>query len=339
MYSVYAAISLATFIYGLYLIRIKPKIWKNPIIRVLLVAQLINGFRFIIRPISIYLPFHVDFACRMLAFLNNVAAVLPVNLCVYCVVYLQLVVIHKVSPVKRWPRVLLLSIGVILSLVPLMMYLVLSPSAAGVQSFCHLKVVGDTKQYVFFICVVAIWQYLPGVVGVISIITLAIHIKHTKRRTRRIQHESVQSYGPPEAMVQNLHNADMLNKTLLSIIWFPITPILSLWFNMLLFSIYYYARRVYTPLEYVNVVLLGLQSLFLAGALIANPCVRGIYAERRRKRKAANEAAIPPDLALPSLHGSTRVCEHSLDLTLGNSDGSSIIQGPEVSEKRQMSEG
>ncbi|KAJ2742766.1 hypothetical protein GGI20_004243 [Coemansia sp. BCRC 34301] len=225
----------------------------------------------------------------MLLFLNNAAAMLPVNLCIYCVIYLQLVVVHNVSPVKRWPRVLLLTAGVVVSLVPFSMYLFLDPSTAGLDSFCNLKKIPDHKQYVFIICCVAIWEYLAGIIGVLSIATLAVHIVRSQKNTARMLRESAQSYGPSSAVSRNT-TPELLNKTLRTVIWFPITPIISLWLNMLLLSVSYYRRRVYMSLEFVNVFLLALQSFFLAIALVINPSVRYAHSghSRRRRRQEKN---------------------------------------------------
>ncbi|KAJ2909204.1 hypothetical protein GGI21_002115 [Coemansia aciculifera] len=284
VYSCSCAASLCAFIYGLFIVRQSPAIWRSSIFRVLLVAQVLNIIRCVLRPVSSYIDIQAEFGCRTLLFLNNATAMLPVNLCIYCVIYLQLVVVHKVSPVKRWPRVLLLSAGVAMSLVPFSMYLFLDPSTAGVDSFCHLRKIPNHRQYVFVICCVAIWEYLAGIIGVLSITTLAVHIIQSQKKTTRIFNESTQSYGPSSAVSRNT-TPDLLNKTLRTVIWFPITPIISLWLNMILLSVYYYKRRVYMPLEYINVLLLALQSFFLAIALVVNPSVRYAYSEQARRRR------------------------------------------------------
>ncbi|KAJ1851965.1 hypothetical protein LPJ73_002921 [Coemansia sp. RSA 2703] len=77
----------------------------------------------------------------------------------------------------------------------------------------------------------------------------------------------------------------MLNQSLRNIIWFPITPIVSLWLNAALISVHYYTRHSYIWLEFVNVVLLGLQSVLLAIALVVNPSVRYVMIDRLRKQR------------------------------------------------------
>ncbi|KAJ2005931.1 hypothetical protein GGI04_000079 [Coemansia thaxteri] len=168
------------------------------------------------------------------------------------------------------------------------MYLFLSPRAADADSFCDLKTIPSHKQYVFIICVLAIWEYLSGAIGVLSIVTLGIHIVRTRKATKRALRASAQYYGPSGTVRRTMH-AEMLYQTLRSIIWFPITPIISLWLNILLLTINYYTRRMFLALEFVNVVLLALQSFFLAIALAINPSVRYAYSEHRKQRQREKE--------------------------------------------------
>ncbi|KAJ2016533.1 hypothetical protein GGI14_003567 [Coemansia sp. S680] len=284
VYTFSSAVSLCAFVYGILVAHYQPRLWRSSIFRVLLVAQALNFIRFILRPVAIYTNINSDFGCRILLFLNNATTILPVNLCIYCVIYLQLVVFHKVSPTKRWPRALLLTAGVIISLVPISMYLFIRSRAVGLNSFCDLTKIPTHKEYVFIICVLAIWEYLAGAIGIISILTLAYHIARTRRETKRALFASAQYYGPSDSIRRNT-NAELLNKTLLSIIWFPITPIISLWLNILLLTINYYTRRVFMWLEFINVVLLALQSFFLAIALIVNPSVRCAYTEHAKQKQ------------------------------------------------------
>ncbi|KAJ2486558.1 hypothetical protein IWW37_005578 [Coemansia sp. RSA 2050] len=164
------------------------------------------------------------------------------------------------------------------------MTLFLDPSTAGIDSFCELKLISNHRQYVYVICAVAIWQYLAGIIGVLSIVALLVHIIRARKQTARLLHESAQYYGPSGSVQRNA-NPELLNKTLRTVIWFPITPIISLWLNMLLLSVYYYKQRVYMSLEFINVMLLALQSFFLAIALVVNPSVRYAYSEQAKQRQ------------------------------------------------------
>ncbi|KAJ2028827.1 hypothetical protein IWW57_001980 [Coemansia sp. S610] len=120
---------------------------------------------------------------------------------------------------------------------------------------------------------------------------LLAHIIRARNKTASLLHESAQFYGPSDAVYRNT-NPELLNKTLRTVIWFPITPIISLWLNMLLVSVYYYKQRVYMSLEFINVILLALQSFFLAIALVVNPSVRYAYSEqaKRRQREKGGQA-------------------------------------------------
>ncbi|KAJ2790774.1 hypothetical protein GGI18_001588 [Coemansia linderi] len=288
VYAFSAIVSLGAFVYGLLIARFRPSIWRSSIFRVLVAAQMLNFIRFVIRPIAVYTKTNVDIACRISLFLNNATTMLPVNLCIYCVIYLQLVVFHNVSPERRWPRVVLLTFSVLVSLVPISMYLFLDPSMADVDSFCNLRKIPSRKQYIFIICVLAMWEYLAGAVGIISVLALGYKIVKARRKTKVVFLESTQQKGSTAATNCSA-SAELLQQTLLSTIWFPITPILSLWLNILLLTVGYYTKRVYMPLEFLNVILLALQSFFLGIALVINPSVRCVYAAWTRQRRREKE--------------------------------------------------
>ncbi|KAJ1718624.1 hypothetical protein LPJ53_006414, partial [Coemansia erecta] len=137
--------------------------------------------------------------------------------------------------------------------------MVLPPSAAGISSFCNLQEYAGHTQYIFLVYTIVIWEYLPGIVGIISVSIIVVHIIRTKRETKKAMRTSSQFYGTTRAVHLQSH-PDMLNQSLRNIIWFPITPIVSLWLNAALISVHYYTGRSFRWLEFVNVVLLGLQS-------------------------------------------------------------------------------
>ncbi|KAJ2073079.1 hypothetical protein GGI16_008907 [Coemansia sp. S142-1] len=180
------------------------------------------------------------------------------------------------------------------------MYLFLDPSTADVDSFCNLRKIPTRKQYIFIICVLAIWEYLAGAVGIVSVLALGYKIIRARRETKLALYESTRHYGP-SAATRCSASAELLHQTLLSIIWFPITPIISLWLNIILLTVSYYTRRVYMPLEFLNVILLALQSFFLGIALVINPSVRCVHAawvrQRQRERDERDDTHAQTDTA------------------------------------------
>ncbi|KAJ2363335.1 hypothetical protein H4S02_011148 [Coemansia sp. RSA 2611] len=132
------------------------------------------------------------------------------------------------------------------------------------------------------------WEYLAGAVGIISVLALGYKIVKARRKTKVAFLESTQQKGSTAATNCSA-SAELLQQTLLSTIWFPITPILSLWLNILLLTVGYYTKRVYMPLEFLNVILLALQSFFLGIALVINPSVRCVYAAWTRQRRREKE--------------------------------------------------
>ncbi|KAJ2159549.1 hypothetical protein GGF46_002958 [Coemansia sp. RSA 552] len=295
MFIVSAWVSIVAFIYGLVVVYLRRSVWRSTIVRVVIVAQLLNGLRLIIRIIGTFVNVNADFGCRALLYLNSMLSILPVNLCIYCVLYLQLVVVHKMSPKRQWPRVALLTLASILAMVPTSVVLFIPARAIGRQTFCHLHRISTRREYVFHICTVAVWEYLPGFIGVIGVTIIGVHIIRTRRETRRVLEASAQYYGPSQSVLQP-GGPGMLYRTLVNIIWFPITPILSLWLSVILVSVAYYRKRTYIWLEYLNIVLLALQSALLAIALILNPTVReavNAYARQRRKSRQEKPGARP----------------------------------------------
>ncbi|KAJ2340989.1 hypothetical protein GGF43_006275, partial [Coemansia sp. RSA 2618] len=298
-----------------------PRVWRSPIVRVVIVAQLMNCFRFIVRILATFVSVNVEFGCRALLFLNNALSILPVNLCIYCVVYLQIIIIHKVSPNKRWPRAIALTLATLLSVGPTFAFMVVSPHKLGADSMCHLPRITNKELYVFIVCTVSIWVYLPGVIGIVSITTIGIHILRTRRETQQALNTSRQYYGSPQVAGEQ-YGTDMLHRTMVHIVWFPITPILSLWLNVILISVAYYKQRTYTWLEYINSVMLGLQSVLLGIALVVNPTVRAAlarHAKKRRQRKSekaalrVQETPSTTECRLPPIHPCSSLPDDTFD--------------------------
>ncbi|KAJ2710147.1 hypothetical protein H4R19_003894 [Coemansia spiralis] len=240
--------------------------------------------------------------------MNCATSLLPVNLCVYCVVYLQLVMIHNVSLELRWPRVVALTTATLLSVVPPSIFLYITPRAIGRKSYCDFHLVPSSKEYGFAMYSYFAWAYLPGVIGTISVLTIAVYIWRTRRATRRALQASAEHYGPSQA-VERVGHTDTLHHALLTIIWFPITPIISMWFNAANFSIRYYKKRVYSSIEIANVLILCLQSLLLGLPLLVNPTVRAALAKQLQEQREArhgthstthnhSDMAPPPPLLL-----------------------------------------
>ncbi|KAJ2715900.1 hypothetical protein H4R19_000943, partial [Coemansia spiralis] len=130
------------------------------------------------------------------------------------------------------------------------------------------------------------WAYLPGVIGTFSVLTITVHLVRTQRATRRALQASAEHYGPSRA-VERVGHTKNLHRALVTIIWFPITPVISLWFNAILLSVYYYEQRAYQPLEYIDIVLLCLQSLLMGLPLLVNPTMRAALAKQVQEQREA----------------------------------------------------
>ncbi|KAJ2329438.1 hypothetical protein IWW51_000600 [Coemansia sp. RSA 2702] len=126
---------------------------------------------FIVRIIGSFIDINADFGCRVVIFLNNVFSILPVNLCIYCVVYLELVIIHNISPKKRWPRVVALTLATVCSVIPTSVVLYLPASIVDVDSYCHASRVTNPRQYVYTI------------IGILSVAILGFHAIQTRNKS------------------------------------------------------------------------------------------------------------------------------------------------------------
>ncbi|KAJ2558193.1 hypothetical protein EV175_000906 [Coemansia sp. RSA 1933] len=283
IYILSSAFSLAVFAYAVLIIVIEPSVWRCIIIRVLAVAQIINSIRFVVRLIASFVPIKVDYGCRIVLFLNNALTLLPVNMSIFCVVYLQMVVIHHMSPYKRWLRVVLMLFAVLTAVVPTGSYLYLTAHDLGIVSFCELPSVYNREQYTYLMLTIALWQYLSGVIGVVSVACIWLYIQRTRRKAQRIMDSSAYTRAQSRDVVDQ-SRTNVLHSTMVNIVWYPITPILSLWVNMSIFSVVYYRRKTYTALEYANAALLGLQSVFMGVALIINPYMRHAFNKHLKTR-------------------------------------------------------
>ncbi|ORX73250.1 hypothetical protein DL89DRAFT_265382 [Linderina pennispora] len=82
-----------------------------------------------------------------------------------------------------------------------------------------------------------------------------IYMVHTARRIKRTN-----------------GNSDLLRRTIKAVVWFPIAPIVSTWFNGILPIVRYYTGRQYQELEFINIALFALMAVIHALAMIMNPC-------------------------------------------------------------------
>ncbi|KAJ1961277.1 hypothetical protein GGI12_003337 [Dipsacomyces acuminosporus] len=77
----------------------------------------------------------------------------------------------------------------------------------------------------------------------------------------------------------------MIGRILVSLVWFPLTPIATSWLITILVSVHYYKQKLYPVSEFASIGLLGLQSIFLAIALVVNPYVIDAFKHRHRCNK------------------------------------------------------
>ncbi|KAJ2799924.1 hypothetical protein H4R21_003379, partial [Coemansia helicoidea] len=200
MYSISITISLSAFVYGATLAYLQPRIWQDYILRMMIVAQFFNCLFFAFRLVLVDAELETEAACRVAFFMSDSFSLLPVNICVHCVVYLQLVVVHNVSPGLRWPRVVTLVIALAITFLPVSFILFIAPRRFGRRSICDLNWVPNDKEYSYYMTVLASWAYLSGAIGFVSVLTIAIYLVRTRRATLRALQLSAAYYGPSLAV-------------------------------------------------------------------------------------------------------------------------------------------
>ncbi|ORX73247.1 hypothetical protein DL89DRAFT_309377 [Linderina pennispora] len=267
-----ASVSFMVFVIGLFVIYKRPRIWKNVAFRILLVIQIVNCLRFIFRLSLSRANISNETGCRILLALNNGTVGFAMYLCMYIVVYLQLTIIHSLSPSKVWPRVLLMAICVLCSFGPQVVYLFISPSKVGLESFCRIPFYSTTGYFYVLISTVIVWSYAAGIVSLASMAVISIHIIRTLKSTRKYMTSDEYTYAT-RSLAYGRSTAVLLNRALRTVVWFPIAPIIALWFNSALIIARYYTQKPMHNLEYVNVSLLSLMPFFMAVAFFVNPLV------------------------------------------------------------------
>ncbi|ORX73359.1 hypothetical protein DL89DRAFT_265441 [Linderina pennispora] len=201
-----------------------------------------------------------EFSCRIVVFLTLVLAILPAYLCNFCLIYLQMTLLYRVSARKRWPKVVLAVACVVPAVIPESFVLFIPTETAGLQSYCEYDGIPQRREYVFKWLVCNIWIVLAGIIAMVSMLITIVHISRTV----------VESPKMADLNAEIAHKNSILSG-------FPITPIVSLYFN-----------EDNIHMDRTDSVLQFLQAWWVALAFYASPpvrrSIRSVFGKGRSRR-------------------------------------------------------
>ncbi|KAJ1798380.1 hypothetical protein LPJ59_002533 [Coemansia sp. RSA 2399] len=255
--SVGLGISGITLILCLWLCIQRKELLQMTIYRVILAIQILMVLKSMINLVGPYVNAHSDASCRAYVFFNLVLNIAPLNLSVFSIVYFQAVLLHNVQLHKRWPYILVIALTVVFSVVPQLFVLFIPAHLAGMDSFCQYYETPNKRHFLFEWFVFYIWVTLTAIVGVYSIVAMVVAII-------RRSHQACNQMVPSDQTAATDDDASLQNvavqvvretrkrrrrssnlvvvRTLSSIIWFPIAPIVTLGFNTV-YSIVWYRTQ------------------------------------------------------------------------------------------------
>ncbi|KAI8322733.1 hypothetical protein GQ54DRAFT_333058 [Martensiomyces pterosporus] len=283
--SVDLALALVTLILAIALSARRRELLKITIFRVILVLQVLGVLKSLFELLVVYIEPDSSGGCRVFVFLSIVFAITPLYISVFCILYFQIVLISKVPHSRLWPKVLMVLGILVFSLLPESFILYIPPRTAGIDSYCKYTEIPSTRTFVFKWLVCYAWIVLAGLIGICSIIAIAICII---RRSREASDEASSSSnslstacstGVASIRRQRKRRSStmLIIKTLRSIVWFPVMPIVSLWFSTVYLIVVYRNQRAIASLAIADACFQFLEVLFMAMTFYFSPPVRRAY--------------------------------------------------------------
>ncbi|KAJ2857445.1 hypothetical protein GGI22_003515 [Coemansia erecta] len=254
--SVGLGISGITLLLCLWLCMQRKELLRMTIYRVILAIQVLMVLKSIINLVGPYVNAHAEASCRAYVFFNLVLNIAPLNLSVFAIVYFQAVLLHNVQLHKRWPCIVVVASTIVFSVVPQLFVLFIPAHLAGMDSLCQYYETPNKRHFLFEWLVFYIWVTLTAIVGVYSIVAMVVAIVHRSHQACSQMALSDQTTATDESSLQNVavqvvretrkrrrrSSNLVVVRTLSSIIWFPIAPILTLGFNTV-YSIVWYRTQ------------------------------------------------------------------------------------------------
>ncbi|KAJ1957653.1 hypothetical protein EC988_000721 [Linderina pennispora] len=284
LYSIDILVSLTTLCFAIAFVVRRPKLLKMVIFQAVAALQVLMILRSTIEIIASSANLTHEFSCRIVVFLTLVLAILPAYLCNFCLIYLQMTLLYRVSARKRWPKVVLAVACVVPAVIPESFVLFIPTKTSGLPSYCEYDGIPQRREYVFKWLVCNIWIVLAGIIAMVSMLITVVHISRTSSRARKPSVDSKMA----DLNAEIAHKNSIVNRTLLSVVWFPITPIVSLYFNVIYNTVRYVRQEDNIHLDRTDSVLQFLQAWWIALAFYASPpvrrSIRSVFGKGRSRR-------------------------------------------------------
>ncbi|KAJ1986988.1 hypothetical protein GGI25_006068 [Coemansia spiralis] len=311
--SVGIGISGATMILCIWLCVKRRELRRMTIYQVILTLQVLEILQNIFNLIGPNVEATTSGGCRAYVFFSLVLSIAPLNLSVFSILYFQAVLLHNIPLHKTWPRYMFATLTVVLSVVPEMFVLFIPARLAGLKSFCQFNDTPGRRLFVFHWLVFYIWVALAVVIGIYSITTMIIAIvrrshdasmqisccpsSHSLSNSAsynvsgEVSEESIQSVVVAvvrETRKKRRRSSNIVvAKTLSSVIWFPVAPIVSLGFNMIYSIVWHYTKTRSYEIFLVDCVLQFLAVPLVAMTFYTSPparrALRKYFSDRKRK--------------------------------------------------------
>ncbi|KAJ2497564.1 hypothetical protein GGF44_001007 [Coemansia sp. RSA 1694] len=289
-------ISVLTICLCLYLCIKRRELYRMTIFRVILAIQVLECLGCIFNLLGLYIDPQTNSQCRTYIFFSIVLSVSPLHLSVFCILYFQAILIHDIPLQRKWPRIGLAVGTALFSFVPALFTLLIPAQTAGMQqSYCEFMGPPSTRLFVFKWLVMYVWIAVAILIGLYSISRMVVVIVKRSREACSQMSQPPSNLSTDEAEISVLAKENrrrrrrssnlIIAKALSSVIWFPITPIICLGFNMVYSIVWYETQREDEAAFIVDKVLQFLSVPLMAMTFYLSPPVRRAFRQYLVDRK------------------------------------------------------
>ncbi|KAI9470352.1 hypothetical protein BX667DRAFT_501952 [Coemansia mojavensis] len=291
-------ISLTTIFLCAWLCIKQKKLRNMTLIRVIFLLQVLEALKCIYNLIGINVDMNNDAGCRVFVFFMLVLLSAPLNLSVFCILHLWSVLTQKICPSR--PRKLAIAILVVYSILPQLFTLFIPPKVAGMDSYCEFSNNPGRRLFIFKWLIFYVWVGLACIAGIVGVSSVIFVIKKRSKGVRqRICSESTlvpqsessasaeaafainSQVSKPSAQLGRRGSLSVIAKTLQSMIWFLVVPIVYLGFNTVLSIVWYCKGRISLTEAIVDKILQFLAAPLFALSFYVNPSVRRALRQHR----------------------------------------------------------
>ncbi|KAI8322730.1 hypothetical protein GQ54DRAFT_310698 [Martensiomyces pterosporus] len=293
LFSVDLVVALVTLLLCIWLSEKRRELLNVTVFRVIFVLQFLGVAKGAVELAIILTDPRSNSKCRWLTYLSHIVSMGPLYLSVFCTLYFQLLLVNNVPPSRLWPKRVMVAGTLVFSLVPESFILFISPKTVGITTYCQYAHTFNTRIFVFRWLVSYIWVILASVIGVGSITATLISIV---RKYRKVSSEITMSTMPIDAIYTSdqlrRSSSTLVVKTLVSIVWFPIMPIVSLWLAITYSIVRYKTQQDILAMDVLNNVFQFLEVPVMAMTFYTSPPVRRAYRKYRAEGRTGKPSTV-----------------------------------------------